>query len=436
MPGRDARRLIILRIMKTTPRLPTLPTLPLVLTLLVASGLLLLCASVAAQDWTGRGRVWGSVLDDSEQPVEGARVTLSPIDRLDDGPGEATTNRKGRWIVGGLAQGRWRLMISAEGFVRSEGWVTVGPEVGPSIRVVLRPLSEVGPALAEELPVDERPTFRIRRRLDETIPADEPRAGRTGSYRVAFTEPSPFSSLDVFYEHHQLKRSEIKAMATTPVAYDLAAESFEVYVPEAYSDDEEPYGLFVWVSPTAQGKVRRQDKLEVLAAKRLLWVGANNAGNPRPRWDRIGLALDAAHAMQQLYNIDERRIYVGGYSGGGRISTSLSVLYPEVFQGGFLFMGCNYYKDVSIPDKPGAFWPAAFRQPPKSVMRIIQARNRYVFMTGERDFNRPQTRDFHRRYKKDGFQHVTYVEIPGADHYFGVRAEWLAKGIEALDEGL
>ena len=70
------------------------------------------------------------------------------------------------------------------------------------------------------------------------------------------------------------------------------------------------------------------------------------------------------------------------------------------------------------------------------VRKLIRERNRYVFLTGERDFNRPQTRVFHRLYKKDGFRHVTYIEIPGADHYFGVRGEWLAKGIEALDAGL
>jgi len=487
----------------------------------------------------------GLVLDDSEKPIEGARVTLTPAASPDKGPSPVSTNRKGRWFVGGLAEGRWRLVISAEGFLRSEGSATVGPQLGRLIRVVLRPLTEVPPAFAEnpssvlgwlergnslleqgrpaearaeyeralpyikgeqqpevlrvvartyyleergddavkvlkwalfvdpddavsrqlftgvhealgraeegrawlarldaegvealaaEIPPSEEPSFPLRVRLDDDVPAEAPRPGRTGSYRVAFTERSPLSSRESYYEHHQLTRKEIAEVETTPT-YDLAEESFEVHVPEGY-DGTQAYGLFVWVSPTARGRVQREDNLAVLAEKRLIWVAANNSGNPRPRWDRIGLALDAAHSMRKLYRIDERRVYAGGYSGGGRISTLLSVLYPDVFQGGFLFMGCDYYKKVPAPDKPGAVYPATFHEPPRGTMKVVRERNRYVFITGERDFNRPSTRLYHRQYEKDGFRHVTYLEIPGADHYFGLRGEWLGKGIEALDSGL
>ncbi len=514
--------------------------------LVLTCGFLVLPSGAPAQDWAGQGRLSGVVLDDSEKPIEGARVTVSPVERPGEGPPPTLTNRKGRWAVGGLAQGRWRLVISAEGFLRSEGWGAVGPGPGSAIRVVLRPLAEVAPAFAENpasvigwlergnslleqgrpaearaeyeralrfLPGDQQPEvlrtvartyyleergddavkalkwallvdpgdavsrqlftgvhealgrveegrawlgrldeegvealagevapeqdppFRLRPRLDDGLPADEPRPGRTGSYRVAFTERSPLSSRQRFYERHQLTPPEIAEVEASTPLYELAEESFEVHVPEGY-DGTEGYGLFVWVSPTPSGKVRREDNLAVLADKRLIWVAANKSGNPRPRWDRIGLALDAVHSMTKLYRIDERRVYAGGYSGGGRISTMLSVLYPELFQGGFLFMGCDYYKLVPVPDKPGAVWPASFREPPREAMKRVRERNRYVFVTGEHDFNRSQTRVFHRLYKKDGFRHVTYLEIPGADHYYGVRGEWLGKGIEALDSGL
>lgn len=518
-----------------------LPPIFAVLALLVLG----LPSAVPAQDWAGEGRLMGLVLDDSEKPVEGASVAVMPADSPEKGPSPVLTNRKGRWFIGGLAEGRWRLVISAEGFLRSDGWATVGPQLGQLIRVVLRPLTEVPPsfaedpstvigwlnrgnslleqgraaearaeyekalpyikeeqqpevlrvvartyylekrgddavkalkwallvdpkdalsrqlftgvceslgraedgqawlarldaegveALAADLPEAEEPSFPLRVRLEDDEPAEAPQPGRKGSYRVAFTERSPLSPREVYYERFQLTHKEIKEVETTP-RYDLANESFEVHVPEGY-DGTEPYGLFVWVSPTARGKVRREDNLEVLAEQRLIWVAANNSGNPRPRWDRIGLALDAAHAMKKLYRIDERRVYVGGYSGGGRVSTPLSMLYPEVFQGGFLFMGVDYYKTVPAPDKPGAVFPAAFHEPPRETLKLVRERNRYVLITGEHDFNRPSTRLYYRNYEKDGFLHLTYLEIPGADHYYGLRGEWLRKGIEALDSGL
>lgn len=511
----------------------------------LAFSLFFLPSASPAQNWVGEGQLAGIVLDDSEEPIEGASVTLTLADYPDKGPSPVTTNRKGRWFIKGLAEGRFRLVISAEGFLRSEGWATVGPQIGRLIRVVLRPLTEVPPAFAEdpssvigwlergnslleqgrpaearaeyekalsylaaeqqpevlravartyylekrgddavmalkwalfvdpkdavsrqlftgvhealgraeegrawlarldeegvealaaEVPPSEEPAFPLYVPLDDDVPVEAPEPGRTGSYRVAFTERSPLSSRESFYKRHQLTREEIEEIETTPT-YDLAEESFEVHVPEGY-DGTEAYGLFVWVSPTARGRVRREDNLAVLAEKHLIWVAANNSGNPRPRWDRIGLALDAAHSMKKLYRIDERRVYIGGYSGGGRISTMLSMLYPDVFQGGFLFMGCDYYKKLPVPDKPGAVYPATFREPPRDVMKLLRERNRYVFVTGEHDFNRPSTRLFYQHYEKDGFRHVTYLEIPGADHYFGLRGEWFKKGIEALDSGL
>jgi poly(3-hydroxybutyrate) depolymerase len=43
--------------------------------------------------------------------------------------------------------------------------------------------------------------------------------------------------------------------------------------------------------------------------------------------------------MRQLYSIDEQRVYASGYSGGGRITSGLALLYPEVFGGGFSVYG-------------------------------------------------------------------------------------------------
>jgi len=507
----------------------------------VLLALLLAASPAASQRWAGSSRLSGVVLDIDEKPITGAEVRLAPDDAPETGPAPAKSDAKGRWNIGGLAPGSWRIVIEAQGYIRSEGWVQVLEEPIAALEIVLLPLSQVMPAGAETpqsvfgwlekgnsllaqgrpaearaeyekalqvLSPDQQPevlrgvarTYYLEKNLDGAVNAlerallfapvdttsrqlltallegagrgDEARAwlgrldaegpealageveqpaghlrvarglrdapvlpseaGRTGAYRTAFTERSPLSSLDVYVERHRADRAEILAISSTAAGYDLAAETFEVFVPEDY-DGATPYGLLVWVSPTLSGAVERPENREVLRTRRMIWVGANNSGNRRLVWDRVGLALDAAQAMTRLYKIDVQRVYAGGYSGGGRMATSLSVLYSDVFQGGLLFMGCNYYRDVPRPDKPGALWPAAFAEPPRTLLKQARERNRYAFVTGENDFNRLQTRVFHRLYEKDGFRHATYLEIPGADHYSGLGPEWLAKALDTLD---
>lgn len=294
-------------------------------------------------------------------------------------------------------------------------------------------------ALLRELPPQQRPGFLRTVRLEDDIEAFPVEAGRKGRYRVFLTERSPLGTLGEYFERHRLGPREKAEVEELAEPYEIREESFEVYVPETYGEDEgeESYGLFVWISPIPMG-APRPDHLPVLDARKMIWVGANSSGNARRTWDRKSLALDAVQAMRQLYKIDDERVYVGGYSGGGRVASHLSVLYPDVFQGGFLFMGCDYYRDVPFPDDPlpengGRIWPASFKVPKRDVLKLAKSRNRYAFVTGEQDFNRAQTLAYYRRYKADGFRHVDYLEIPGANHYYGVRGEWLEKGLAVLD---
>ena len=204
-------------------------------------------------------------------------------------------------------------------------------------------------------------------------------------------------------------------------------------------DDREPPlpgPQVVLEAPADGGGVSLPENLEALAEERLIWIGANNSGNDRYHWYRTGLALDAVHNMQQLYNIHPDRVYVAGYSGGGRVASSLALLYPEVFQGGGYFFGCSYFRDVPVPKRTDAYWQASFPPPPKPALKEIKSRNRYVFLTGENDFNRDETKANYRALRRDGFDHATYLEIPEAAHGFGVRGEWLKKVVEALDAPL
>src|SRR6185295_15791486 len=95
------------------------------------------------QSWAGRGRLQGTVKDESGKPIEGAKITLRKgTDRVDpatDGPPSLTTDKNGKWSTLGLGQGPWGLLIVKEGYIPSEGQAPVN-EFGPAqpINVVLK----------------------------------------------------------------------------------------------------------------------------------------------------------------------------------------------------------------------------------------------------------------------------------------------------------
>ncbi|MGB3561818.1 MAG: tetratricopeptide repeat protein [Thermoanaerobaculia bacterium] len=266
-------------------------------------------------------------------------------------------------------------------------------------------------------------------------PVVEPEPGRLGRYRTSFTESSSSSRIEEFLERTGGKLEDVEALDAAGGRYELQKETFYVYVPSGYRP-EEPHGLLVWISPSPFGGFVNPETQEFLDKHRLIWIGADNSGNRRLQWYRFALALDAVHNMLQLYEVDDRRIYVGGYSGGGRITSGLALHYPETFAGGFAIYGCAYFERMPVPYKPGAEWQPWFSPPTRDRLRRARSDSRFVLLTGEWDFNRPQMRQIFKQMVADGFERVTYLQIPGASHYDPPGKEWWDKAIAALDAPL
>ena len=263
------------------------------------------------------------------------------------------------------------------------------------------------------------------------LPVEEPAIGRTGSYRVRFSEKSSRDSLDLLMQRLDLDRADVEAADSAGGRYTLDAETFWVYVPPSYTPDG-GFGLLVWISPTPFGGFGAPEMQQALDRNRLIWVGADNAGNGRARWYRYLLALDAAYNIGKLYAVDEDKVFVGGYSGGGRVTSGLAMLYPEVFQGGFSMFGCDYPERLPVPDKPGAHWPAGFPPPPRPTLSQVKSGSRFVLLTGDLDFNRAQTRKTYLRMVHDDFEHVLYLQAPGASHYDHPDEATLTQGFSFL----
>lgn len=155
-------------------------------------------------------------------------------------------------------------------------------------------------------------------------------------------------------------------------AIDLADEAFDMYVP-ANASDTGAYGLLVWV-PSQEDYPAPAAWIKELDRRGIIYVAARRSGNAHRVLDRrIPLALHAAENVMQRYPVDPERVYVGGFSGGSRTALKLAVGYPELFRGALLNAGSDVFggKELVLPSA--------------GLTELLQARSRFVYVTGVRD---------------------------------------------------
>ena len=244
---------------------------------------------------------------------------------------------------------------------------------------------------------------------------------KAGRYDITFQESSPdVAPAEVV---HRLFVDQ------EPPAYEIATERFRVWVPKAYAHDRQ-WGLFVWVDAGDTPRIP-EDWEKVLSDHKLLAIAAYRAGNPRHPAARIQLAVDAAFNMRRRFNIAPRRVYISGLSGGGRVASMVGVAYADVFSGTFPIVGANFYKPIPAPG--GRHVPPMFAPVP-TILAEAKKRNRFILLTGSKDFNRANTRDVYQRgFKAEGFRHVLFIEVPDMGHA-PPPAEWFARGLDFLDQ--
>ncbi len=124
------------------------------------------------------------------------------------------------------------------------------------------------------------------------------------------------------------------------------AITWEVFVPEGYSV-ESPAGIVVYVSPSQSGTPPRGWS-SVMDEHNLIWISANKSGNRVLVPRRVLKAILALRAIQHEYVLDETRIYVAGFSGGGKVASMIATDYADTFDGGFFICGVGFW-DVGEP---------------------------------------------------------------------------------------
>ncbi len=172
--------------------------------------------------------------------------------------------------------------------------------------------------------------------------------------------------------------------------------SWSIYVPDSYNP-EEPAGLMVYISPMRKGWMPRHWR-DVIAEKNLIWIGADNSGNDIVVARRMVFAVVAPDIISRDYNIDPGRIYLSGFSGGGKVASMVAIDFANVFRGALYIGGTE-------------FWS---REPTDFLDRLNS--NRYVFLAGRDDFNLDLTRPTYRKYQQAGLENLKLMVIPRMGH--------------------
>jgi len=211
--------------------------------------------------------------------------------------------------------------------------------------------------------------------------------------------------------------------------YDVKNEKFRLVVPKTYTHAAK-WGLFIYVNADDGAGIPAGYEA-ALEKRKLLAISAYKSGNARNIFDRFRLAVDANVHLRKRFNVDPDRVYVSGFSGGGRIASMLGVAYADIFSGAIPLCGVNFYTD--IPSEPGKHWARGYI-PVDEALKIAKEKGRYVLVTGEKDMNLKNTRAVHEHgFKKEGFKRAMLLEVPGLGHS-PPAAEWLEKGLDFLDK--
>lgn len=209
---------------------------------------------------------------------------------------------------------------------------------------------------------------------------------------------------------------------------DVNTERFRIRLPKNY-DRHDLRGLLVWIDAGRQAELHAplHDACDELG---FILVGAVSTGNDRPTADRFQLALDAVDTVRARYLIDDRRIYVSGISGGGKISTHLWACYPDVFTGAVPIVGLASYVDV--PAGPGQVWKGDFQKPRDRERLTLLKQHRCAVITGDQDFNHRPIIETAKVMTKDDLP-VRVFDYPGMAHTLPKPADF-TEALKWVDE--
>lgn len=172
-------------------------------------------------------------------------------------------------------------------------------------------------------------------------------------------------------------------------------------------------GALVFISPNATA-LPQPGWHQLLRDSNLHWIAAENFGNDKPTAQRVLAAIMGLRRLEREFELDRKRIYIGGMSGGGRAASTAITTFPQLFSGALYIVGADSLNRDATAQLPGI------------------RENRYVFITGTRDFNRGEMRAIYRSYVESGVENALLMDMRKFGHAYP-NVEQLKRALDFLD---
>lgn len=236
---------------------------------------------------------------------------------------------------------------------------------------------------------------------------------------VAFFFSYASSADDIQYGQFEVTHTaaellDPETIATVSEFMDVNDEIvWNMHVPESY-DPNVPAGLMVYISPSDKGWMPRGWQ-PVIDEENLIWISASASGNEVLVAKRMIYAVLAPQIATASYKIDPDRVYLSGFSGGGKVSGMVAINFANIFRGAIYICGAQFWSE----DRP-------------QMLSQVE-KNRYVFLTGSEDFNRDLTYRIFRKYESAGIENVELINVPRMTHQ-NPSTRYFRKAINFLDQ--
>ncbi|HLW73494.1 MAG TPA: hypothetical protein VKT74_00335, partial [Gammaproteobacteria bacterium] len=242
---------------------------------------------------------------------------------------------------------------------------------------------------------------------------------------TSFTETTPLADHDEVLRRllHPIvyQQWQAEGRAKTGQTIDPRSETWKVYVPPDY-DGSVPYGVFVWVDWSQDGRVYG-DWDHVLREHKLIYVGADRSGNDESVVERrVPLALTGLANIEAAYNVDKSRVYIAGFSGGGVTASRIAAAYADIFTGGLFVSTSDALGGNDVP------------VPPLDRFSLMRSRGRYVFTSGDEETtNLVMNVRTVASYRDLCVLRVDFIHIPNATHG-NLESRTFARALNYLDD--
>ncbi|MCW5822554.1 MAG: hypothetical protein KIT34_07100 [Cyanobacteria bacterium TGS_CYA1] len=219
--------------------------------------------------------------------------------------------------------------------------------------------------------------------------------------------------------------------------YDFPFDKEEFFVrqPEKF-DPKKTYGLIVYVNALPYLGLLPEGWGPVLDKNDFLFISPFKAGNDRKFVERRVLAIIAAQLMKRDYQIDPKRIYIAGQSGGARVASDVAFIQSDLFKGTIQSCGSNYFRPIKFEpgrglDQMGNPYIHDFGGTKEEIEQALKT-VKFNIITGPEDFRHSDLTSIYEQGFKQDSKLARFYDIKEMTHE-NVSAKHLQEVLDFLD---